>query len=160
MTIDIIKDAATLTKAIKAIKAADTKLDTMIHQAAASCLYQVAEHGNTTPINSLVESLSKRNRINALLAWAEHYGAVRFDEKTKTLKFVKDKETDLDAAIAQPFWLFKPEAPYKPVDLDVLLAQLIKKAEAALKDEGEDPELAGKNKIDLDKLAKLKALAI
>lgn len=159
MTLEIIKDTALLTKAIKSIKTTEAKLDGLVHQAAVSCLWQVAEHGNTTPLQTLVDSLSKRNRINALLAWAEQYGAVRYDEKAKQLKFAKGKDTDLEGAIAQPFWLFKPEAAYKPVDLNVLLAQLIKKAEQALATEAEDDTVT-KSKIDLDTLAKLKALAI
>ena len=107
-------------KAIASISNRGKKLDLDIHIAGVSCLAHVAEHGDTTVLDSLVQALPKGSRKNAFVAWCLEFGNVRLLEKENTKEasaiaqgriFTKyvGKAVNIEGAIAQSWTTFKPE---------------------------------------------------
>lgn len=154
-------NAAATDKLITSIKGRSKKLDADIHLAACSALAHHVQHGDVTLINRLADALPKSARRNALFAWAIHFDgklAANTDKASKAespLVHVKgDGKSDIDGAVAKPFWEFAPEPVYQQFDLNAAIAALLKKAEGALASDKQDSAL-----IAADKLAALRALA-
>lgn len=143
-------NAAEITSAIKSIKTRGVKLSQDIHKTGVSCLAHIEKHGDITLLNNLLAALPAGWRKNALIAWAEAHGKVSFDTKEKSFAYDKAKSTDIEGATMIAPEDFKPEAEYKPMDLDAMIAAIIKKAEKADKAKGD--------KVDAAVLAKLKEL--
>ena len=89
-------------------------------------------------------------RKNALRDWFIAMGKFSYDATEKTLTFNKKGITQLDTAIATPFWEFKQEAEYVPFDLQAAILTLVKRADKAMQHG---------DKVDKAALAQLAALA-
>ena len=142
----LITDNAALAKAIKSIATRGQKLDRDIHEVGVSCLAHIAEHSNTTLLNDLVNALPKGARKHAFVEWALAYGSVRTldraneadqDKIAKGQVFALDrtKQFDLDGAIANAWYNFKPEPDLLTAfDVNKAVAQLVKRVTKASRD--------------------------
>jgi len=126
--------------AIVSIGKRSASLQMDVHKAAVATLAAWQATGDYRPavdrINRLIAAFNKGGmRSNALVDWAVAFGGFVYNEQTKLLVHGKDKagkHIDLQAAMNEPFWLFKPQSEYKPfVLLDQLLSNL-KKADSVL----------------------------
>lgn len=113
ITLSIALDAtaAVVDKFIAGIKSRGAKLDTDIHSAACACLNHVKMHNDPTLLNRLVSALPKAARQNALIAWALKHGNVALNSGANKgefpLVYLKEKEANIEAAVAEPFWALK-----------------------------------------------------
>lgn len=139
-----------LTKAIDSVVTRHAEFEAELHKVACSALQHSIKHHNTDPIDRLVRGLGGSVRRNALIAWAVAFGECQPAEDGKGIEHCK-KDGDLSAAMAKPFWDFKPEPAFQPFDLGAELAKLIKKAEKAAKDD--------RNNIDAEGFRKVRELA-
>src|SRR5204863_8369940 len=113
---------------------------------ACSVLAHVGERSYIRVVAKFLTTTPEMSRSNALRSWFEEFGPVAF-EKGNPL-FVKGKATHLNLAMAMPFWKFKQEEPYKPVDAAKVVENAIK---ALLKDT---------KKIGVDHSATIQALRL
>jgi len=150
--LNLIKGAKNLDHHIGVIKRAGKKFDDAVQRVALSIAHHVHEHGDATKATMLVEALNKGARTNALKAWFEAHAKVRWDEKAKVFKFKKNGNTKLELGAENPWYNFKPEPPYRPLDL---LAEIDKLIERATKQAQNANEL---DDIPMDKLAELVAM--
>lgn len=131
--IKLITGQSELDKAIKNFAVTSKKYDKQLHLISVSVLAHVAKHNNTTVIDTLFanlfDALSQSTRKNALIAWFEKFGNVAYNKEEKRLRYVKGKVAMIEDAIKLPFWEFKPEAEYKPLDLMAEIVRLVDKAE-------------------------------
>ena len=111
-------------------------LQSEAHKIACSVLHHVGEHGDVRVVTKFLATMPEMSRTNAVRAWFEEFGPVAFD--TKGPLFVKDKATKIGEAIAIPFWKFKQEQPYQPVDAAKALDKLIKRLVKDTKETGTD----------------------
>lgn len=85
--------------------------------------------------NDLLEGMHNSSRKNAMKDW--FIGFAGFVWADKSFVYHKDRTTiskeDAQKAIKEPFWVFSPEKPYVPLNLDTLIENAIKKAEARRK---------------------------
>lgn len=103
-----------------------------------ACLAQVAEHGNTSPINKLVGALT-RSQVQAFSEWALAFGKLKKGNKADAeagqfLVYDKTRETDYAGAEAKCWDTFAPEkadAVAKAFDLQKAMMQVLKKAAEA-----------------------------
>lgn len=133
----MLEGATNITSAITAIATQGKRLENSIHSVAVSCLHHADLHGDITLAEKLVHAVPSMARKNALRDWFLAHGKFNYDMKNKTFTYKKGVETLLDAAIATPFWMFKPEADYKPFDLQASVLHLVARAEKAI-EKGED----------------------
>lgn len=131
--IKLIEGVQGIDKAIAGLKSAGAKMDAQIHIVASSVLNHCSLHNDVTVVNrlvnELVEAMPKSSRINALKAWIEEFGNVRYDNEDKMFKFSKGKVADIVKAVATPFWEFKPETEYKAFNLQAQIDALVAKAQ-------------------------------
>ena len=108
-------------------------------------------------MNALLVAIPAMGRANAFKAWVEAYATFVWNTDDKCFAYHKARTKisfeDAKAAIHTPFWEFKPEPDYKPMDLDAMIAALIKKAEKR-RDDG----LTDKDVVPSDKIKALKAI--
>jgi len=142
--------SATIKAAIEDIRTTGKKLDQMIQVAACSVIQHNDKHGDVTLINTLVDAMPNGSRVNALRDFILTFGKVVYDDKAKEFKFDKNATTDLPSAKAIMWTEFKPEQAYVAFDLSKLLANVLKKADAALKDE------KNAENVDLELLERLR----
>lgn len=152
VNLEVIQDVAALNKEIKLIAAAGVKLEARIWRAMLSCGWHIKQDNQTTPLNTLLESMGKGMRVNACRAYAETFFAVEYDTETKKMKFKRDKTTDLAGAARKSPFEFKPEPDYKPLNLPEALRRLLTQAEKHA--ETGDP----RDLIPSDMLIKLRSL--
>lgn len=155
----LITNQAELNGAIKSIAGRAQRLDTDIHRAACSVIVHSAKHNDPDVATRLLEAMGKSQRREALKAWLVNYGAFGTDEHGKLVydksrSAAVQKEDNVRAAIAEPFWDFAgPEKPYKQWDFMANIQRLLKQAEAALQNPQQDTSL-----VPPDKLAALRAV--
>lgn len=125
-----------------------------IHNHAIVIAQHIAEHGDVTIADTLVEALGKSLRSNALRQWFLDFGGCMWNDKKKKFGKKKDFTLDVGAATANPFWEYVPEAAFKPIDGNALLAAALKKMKAAL----EDTDHAGQHKVDAKMVRALEAI--
>ena len=142
----LITDNAALAKAIKSIATRGQKLDHDIHVAGTSCLQHIANHSDTTLLNDLVNALPKGARKHAFVEWALAYGNVSLLDKSldgdqdkiakgQVFKLDRSKTFDLDGAIANAWYNFKPEPDLLTAfDVNKAVAQLVKRVTKASRD--------------------------
>lgn len=145
-----------LTSAIANIAKASRTLEDAIHVAAVSALVHAEECGNTTPMVDLLAAVPAFSRKNALMLWAAKFGKFAVTADGKSVEYAKFAKTDVEAAMALPFWDFKPEQPIKAFDLAAELAKLVARAEKAAKD---DKQPASIDDEDLRSIRSLAAAA-
>jgi hypothetical protein len=104
------------------------------HKIACSVLVHVAKHGDIRVLAKFLASFPELSRVNAVRAWFEEFGPVTFEGNTPS--FVRGKATRLGYAMETPFWKFKPEAEYQPVDVSKAIDSLIKKLARDAKETG------------------------
>lgn len=97
------------------------------HVAACSVLQHVGKHSDVRLIESLLTAVPDMTRKNAIRAWFEEFGPVMFEDEKAV--FVKGKRTLVGDAWAKPFWSFKPEEKYVPLDLAAAFKSFVKKLE-------------------------------
>lgn len=131
-------EAKQIELAIKSIQARGSKLAKDIHITAVSCLAHIEKHGDITLLNRLIMALPSGWRSNAVKAWAEEFGKVNYDNKSKAFVYDKAKKSNIEGAISISPEEFKPEPEYKPMDLLAEIAKLIKKAEERVNSENDN----------------------
>lgn len=148
-------------KLISQIKTAGGKLDGMIDTAARCAAIHGHTHNDISLCEQLLLAMPHGSRINALRQWMIEYAPVGFIENKPVFSraYKPTEEDQRSKAIANvetaPQWLtYKPEPAFRPFDFTEALAGLVKRAEAALKDEAHKDQ----NKINADQLAVVKAL--
>lgn len=109
-------------------------LQTEAHRIACSVLVHVAKHGDIRVLVKFLASFPELSRVNAVRAWFEEFGPVTFQGNTPS--FARGKATRLGMAMEMPFWKFKPEAEYQPVDVAKAIDGLIKKLVKDAKETG------------------------
>ena len=149
-TFKIIESAKAIDTAIKSIATRGKSLERDIHVAAVSCLVHADKHGDVTLAQKLVEAVPSLARKNALRDWFMAHGKFGYSMEEKAFTYDKKATTHTEAAIETPFWLFKPEAEYKPLDLQAAILQLVKRVDAAV-EKGE--------KLPADKVEALRKLS-
>ena len=142
----LITDNAALAKEIKSIAVRGQKLDQSIWVAGVSCLQHIANHSDTTLLNDLVDALPKGARKHAFVEWALAYGNVSLLDKSldgdkdkiergQVFKLDRTKSFDLDGAVGNAWYNFKPEADLLTAfDVHKAVAQLVKRVTKATKD--------------------------
>ena len=135
--IKLIEGESAIKKALESIKTRGASLQRDIHTAACSILSHVGKHKDVRLVTSLLESMPDMSRKNALKAWFEHHGPVQFTEKGE-IKYAPENRMLLGNAMAKPFWAFKPEAAYVPLNVSAAFDQFIKKLEKDHKETGVD----------------------
>lgn len=150
----LFTSAADISVGIKSMITRGKNYEKIVHKVLVSCLAHADKHGDITLANKAIEGLSAGMRTNAARDWFVAHGKFAYNEETKQLDFAKGKTTKLQEAIDTPFWKFKPEAPYKPLNLLEEIQKLLKKANARL----EDTDNAEKNVIDLELVKALESL--
>jgi hypothetical protein len=145
-------DLKVLNKKIAALKVANLKVESEIQALGLVCLEHIENHGDVTPLNNMFHALRK-TQFQAFAEWAFSFGKVSKNTNKATMEalplaYDKAKKTDLEGAIAKPWFDFaddKAKATAKAFDFQTAMMQLLKKAAA--------------NGIDHDKLVKVAALA-
>jgi hypothetical protein len=145
-------DTKELNSRIDALGRANLKVESDIHELGMACLEHTEKHGDTMPMNRLINAL-RRTQHQAFLEWAMAFGKFvkNTDKVTKAsqpLVYAKGKTTDLEAAIAKPWFMFgasKAAATDMAFDFQASMLRLLKKAAS--------------NGVDHDTLVKAAALA-
>ena len=127
---------AEITEACNKFYARGQSLQTEAHKIACSVLAHVEQHSDVRVVAKFLATMPELSRVNALRSWFEEFGPIAF-EKGNPL-FVKGKATHLNLAMAMPFWKFKVEEPYVPVDAKKALENLIKRLTKDAKHTGID----------------------
>ena len=130
-TFKLVEGASNITKLIVSVTTRGKKLEADIHLAAVSTLNHAGLHGDITLANRLLDGLPNSTRKNALREWYLAFGKFQWDEENKALAYNKAKQTMLEEAIATPFWDFKPEVAFKPLDIAGSLLSFLHRVESA-----------------------------
>jgi hypothetical protein len=141
-----------LNRAIDALGKKNANVESEIQALGLACLAHCEQHGDTMPMNRLVNVL-RRGQYQAFIEWAMSFG--RFikntDKATKDsqpLAYAKGKTTDMQAATDKPWFEFadsKATATAKAFDFQAATMALLKKAAS--------------NGVDHDTLIKVATLA-
>ena len=110
-----------------------------VQMCALNILTHLDAHNDITLVNRLVAAMPVGARVNSLQAWFEkHSGKLEYNEETKEFGYVRHAEaSDMEAATAEKWYdTIKPPA-FKPLDLNKMIAGLIRKADKALADESD-----------------------
>lgn len=142
--VKVITDAAAINTAITSIGKRGKTLDRDMHTVAVSCLIHADKHGDITLANRLIEVMPKTARTNALKDWFLAFGKFSYDADNKCFAFNKTATTQTKAAMATPFWEFKPEADYVALDAVKFLENAIKRVESAMNRGDDVPEALAK----------------
>lgn len=124
---------ADIPAAIKSITARGAKLDGDIQHVAISALHHLATSGDIMAVNALFLGMPKGSRKAALTSWYLTHGALVAttgpDKGIKPFAYTKDKKTDVEAGIADPWFNHSPDKkPDEVFDLQAAIAAIIKKA--------------------------------
>ena len=149
----LFTNKADLVAAIEDIRSTGKKLDSMIWVAGVSVLAHIDQHGDISLAQSLVDAMPKGSRVNALIAFMEKFGKVRYDATKKALVFAKTKTTDLEGAQGKSWVEFKPEPPYRAVTIEAMIASNVKLADKRIADN--DP----RDDINVSRLDDMRAMA-
>jgi hypothetical protein len=143
---NLLKGGPAINAAIAAVATLGKKWEADVQHIAVSVIAHIEDCGDVTVADTLVAALPKGARSSALKAYLETFSKAVWQEaapKTKTpAKFIHDKTkvTDMDGALKTTWAAFKPEPPYKPMDLCDLLSKMLARVEKDTKTEY-DPEL-------------------
>jgi hypothetical protein len=135
--IKLIEGESGINKLLASIKSRGATLQKDIHVAACSVLAHVGKHGDVRLVSRLLESCPDMTRKNAIKAWFEAFGPVSFAEKGE-VKHNPATKLQLATAMGKPFWVFKPEEAYVPMDVTKAFDSFIKKLEKDHKETGRD----------------------
>ena len=135
--IKLVESVPAIEKLLASIKTRGATLQKDIHIAACSVLAHVGKHGDVRLVSRLLESCPDMTRKNAIKAWFEAFGPVAFGEKGE-VKHNPATKLQLATAMGKPFWVFKPEEAYVPMDVAKAFDSFIKKLEKDHKETGRD----------------------
>ena len=143
-------DTKELNKKIDALGKANLKVEETIQELGLECMKHCDEHGDTVPMNRLVNVL-RRTQFQAFTEWALAFGKFKrnFDKATKDsqpLSYDKTRNTDIEGATEKGWFMFadaKAEAIAKAFDLQAAMMSLLKKAAANGADHKKLVALAG-----------------
>jgi hypothetical protein len=127
---------AEIDKAVLAFHKKGQTLQSEAHKLACSVLRHLGEHGDIRVVAKFIASMPEMSRANALRAWFEAFGPIAFDKNEPS--YAKAKPVKLGEAIEMPFWKFKPEPEYVPLDAAAALEKLIKRLVKDAKETGAD----------------------
>lgn len=151
-TFALISGAAQIKSAIDSIERRGKKYDRDVQIAALSAMQHHVEHGDVTLINRLVDAMPKGSRVNALRAFIEKFGAVRYDVESKKFVHVKGGTFGLDGAMAVMWNEFKPDPDYQPI------ADPIKRFDAMISQfERDVKEMGDRSKVSPEMIAALRS---
>ncbi|MGL4518665.1 MAG: hypothetical protein ACRCUJ_02900 [Phocaeicola sp.] len=137
---DLVLDGNAIAELSMVIQAEGRAQDKRVQVALASATIFAHMHGNVTPLNQVLVSLSKGMRTNAAKAYAEDMAPVRWNKKKKEFatqtearhadileEGASDAAKALLATILETEWLsYKPEGDFKPKDAASMTERLIK----------------------------------
>lgn len=128
----LVSGASNIEKMLTKLKAQGATLAFNTHVAALSVLAHVYEHSDIRLVTRLLECVHDMTRKNALKAWFEFFGPVKFDGKDIRFvpRFTDDAVAKAHAQVqakAEPFYDFAPEPEYKPVDVAAMIHACIAK---------------------------------
>ena len=154
-------DLQEINKRIKSLKGRNASIVSEVQELGLACLMQIEQHGNTTPLNDLIDALT-RSQVKAFSEWALAYGKVKLNkvEERKLGKFFaydKTRSTDIEAATANVWDNFAPEkgeSAAQAFDLQAAVARVLKKAAEAGKPQSMIDELAKAVGIESAKVPK------
>lgn len=118
-------------------------LQDMVHNHCVDIAVFIAHCGNVTPATTLVNALGDGVRKNAIRQWFLDFGlcswnqeSKKFGFKNKGIQATDPKFTVFDsvAASANPWYTWKPEPEFQPVDSLKLLEKVLKRMKKALDD--------------------------
>jgi hypothetical protein len=108
-------------------------------------------------MNALLAAIPAMSRANAFKAWVETYATFVWNTDDKCFAYhakrTKISFDDAQSAIQTPFWEFKKEADYKPLNLPDMIASVIARAEKRRQDGLQDSD-----DVPSDLIKSLKAL--
>jgi hypothetical protein len=109
MTMDKPLKLDDLNKQIDALNTSATKLQASYQDVGLMTLAHLAAHGDVGPVNRLVMGMPKGTRKLAMATWMLAHGAIKLndDRDTRTtmaFKFDKTKKTDVEGAMASPWF--------------------------------------------------------
>jgi hypothetical protein len=165
-----IMTTAALKAATTSIKTRGNNLTASIHKAAVGALIMslpndMDGHLNATPALQLVQALAAGLPRNKVIAWFAEYSNIRITVSKgkdgsmtwgcKNLspthaEYKAITEADVMTAIAKPYWDLNPEHDVKEVDVAALIANALKRIDAANKN--------GKLKADPANAIRIEAL--
>lgn len=162
---DLVLDMAAIGTMAMEIQAEGRALDKKVQVALASASIFAHLHGNVTPLNNVLESLSKGMRTIAAKSYAEAFAPVRWNKKKKEFAtqtearhadiLADDASEKAQALLAQILtveWLdFKPEPDFKAKDSASMTERLIKSMVNTM-DEGDN-----RNDVAAEDIAALRA---
>lgn len=159
--ITLIKTDVAIDKMIMSIASRGSKLQDDTHRVLASIAVRWHDTNDVTvavrQINALIESLPSGWRTNAVKAWVESFLTFVWDTDEKCFVYNKNRtkisKDDARAAMDTPYWEFKPESEYKPLNLDDMIYALIARAEKRREQGLKDGDI-----VPSDKVKALKAL--
>jgi hypothetical protein len=126
-----------LNKRIDALGKLNLTVETEIQDLGLVCMAHCEQHGDTMPMNRLVNVL-RRTQFQAFGEWAMAFGkfkrnADKVTKESQPLAYDKTRTTDIEGATAKQWFMFadaKPEAIAKAFDFQGAMMALIKKAAA------------------------------
>ena len=130
-------DIKQLNKKIDALGKVNVKVESTIQELGLACLAHCEQHGDTMPMNRLVNVL-RRTQFQAFTEWVLAFGKFQknMDKATKEsqpLAYDKSRKTDIKGATDKPWHMFaddKATATAKAFDFQAAVMQLLKKAAA------------------------------
>lgn len=160
-TNDLLRDKNALVSHIAETKLSGKRLDKAIQIMLASACLHAHAHGDFDLINDTISALNKGARTNAAREFVERFGPVNWNEKNKNFVFSKKKrienfeESELFNTMLSTDWTdLKPEAPFRPFDLQAQLAAVLRKAKEAAADQ----ENVGKHKVSVEEIDALQII--
>ena len=118
---ELIKEVKAINAKISSIAKRGASLDADIQLAACSVLAHIDQHGDVTLADRLVNAMPKSGRKLALVEFMLAFGKLAVlkanskenkaaIESGRVFAYAKDKDTDIEGAIAKPWYEFKKEA--------------------------------------------------
>lgn len=136
---ELLSSDAAIKSAATSIYKRGRALQRDIHVLACSVLQRISVNNDVrlaADVTLLIDAMPASMRTNALRDWFAAYGPIKWEGKKPG--FVKDKPVELTKAMADPFWLFAPEAEYKPIDVVAFINAAIKKLSTDTEKTGRD----------------------
>jgi|TARA_Y100000289_G_scaffold2695_1_gene2572 hypothetical protein len=159
--ITLITTDAKIDDMIASISKRGKSIQKDIHRTACSIVRRWHESSDVSvavrQMNALLAAIPSMARANAFKAWVEAYATFVWDADNSCFAYhakrTKISLDDAKAACATPFWEFKKEPEYKPMNLDDMIAALIARADKRRQDGLQDGDV-----VDADKIKALKAI--
>lgn len=145
---DLVLDMAAIGNMAMEIQAEGRALDKKVQVALASSTIFAHLHGNVTPLNNVLDSLSKGMRTIAAKSYAEAFAPVRWNKKKKEFAtqtearhadILAEDATEAAQSLLEKIltveWLdFKPEPEFKAKDAASMTERLIKSMVSTMDD--------------------------